>query len=113
MDIFIGMFFFGNMYIWRRFNIFLGFKLILALVVSVGVDLFWEVTKIALLSVKYHKQMKKIRIQGLILNGLNIIIKCFLIFLYFKLSGANQKETILGLDNELSVIEVDEHEYLT
>jgi hypothetical protein len=112
IDIFIATSFFGNTYIWRNFNIFLGIKLILVLVASICMDIGWEVTKLLHYTHKYEDTLKSVRIQGLVLNAINVLIKGALVYLYYQLATENQKGGFLELDEEVSINEVNEDEYL-
>ena len=112
IDIFVATSFFGNMYIWRNFNIFLGIKLILVLAASIFMDIGWEVTKLVHYTHKYEDTLKWVRIQGLVLNAVNVVIKLALIYLYYQLSNENQKGGFLAINEEVSINEVNEDEYL-
>ncbi len=52
------------------------------------------------------------RILGLIFSFINIGVKVVLIFLYYKLAREKQDKGFLALDDEISINEVDEEEYL-
>ena len=112
IDIFICVSYFGNMYIWRRFNLFLGLKLIAVLVVSIIVDLSWEGIKLYHYNSRYERTTKNLRILGLIFSFINIVFKVILIYLYFRLSRHSKEEDYLAMDDDLSINEVDEHDYL-
>ena len=112
IDIFICISFFGNMYIWRRFNLFLGIKLILVLGVSILIDLFWEGIKLYHFRNNYESRAKSLRILGLVLSFINIGLKIILIILYIKLSKNSQNEEYLTMDDDVSINEVDEKDYL-
>lgn len=112
IDIFICVFYFGNMYIWRRFNLFLGIKLILVLIVSILIDLFWEAIKLYHYNSKYESTSKGLRILGLVFSLLNIGLKIILIYLYYRLSKESKNEDYLAIDDEVSINEVDEKDYL-
>jgi len=112
IDIFVATSFFGNTYVWRNFNIFLGIKLILVLVASICMDIGWEIMKLVHYTSKYEDTLKSVRIQGLVLNGVNVVIKLALMYLYYQLATENQKGGFLELDEDVSINEVNEDEYL-
>jgi len=112
IDIFVATSFYGNTYVWRNFNIFLGIKLILVLVASICMDVGWEIMKLVHYTSKYEDTLKSVRIQGLILNGVNVLIKAAMIYFFYQLATENQKGGFLELDEEVSINEVNEDEYL-
>ncbi len=112
IDIFVGFAFFGNIYIWKIFNIFLGLRLIGILVVSIIIDLSWELMRLYHFSKSYEPTMMKLRIMGLIFSFISIGIKCILALLYLKLTREKQDEGYLAIDDEMSINEVDDKDYL-
>ena len=61
---------------------------------------------------KYSSAVKTLRIMGLVLSFINIVIKIVLCLLYFKLSREKQDEGYLAIEDENSMYEVDEKDYL-
>lgn len=112
MDVLVTMSFFANAYIWRYFSMFLAIKLIIVLVVSIGLDLYWEIHKAITFNANYEQTVKSERIKGLVLTGLLIILKLLLILVYYKLSREDQTDGFLGLNQEMSVNEVAPEDYL-
>lgn len=112
IDIFVGMAFFGNVYVWRIFNIFLALRLIGILSISIIIDLVWEIMRLVHYTENYNSDMKFIRILGLVFSFINILIKIILSILYFKLSREKQDEGYLAIEDENSMYEVDEKDYL-
>lgn len=113
LDVFVTISFFANAYVWRYFNMFLAIKLIIVLVVSIILDIYWEIHKAMTFNAQYEQTVKSERIKGLILTGILIIFKLLLILAYYKLSREDQSDTILGLNQEMSVNEVAPEDYLT
>lgn len=62
IDLVVAFSFFGNIYIWRNFNIFLGLKLIFVIGASVFIDVFWEIMRIVHFSKKYEPTLRAIRL---------------------------------------------------
>lgn len=112
IDIFVGIAFFGNVYVWRIFNIFVALRLIGILGVSIIIDLTWEIMRLVHYTGKYSSAVKTLRIMGLVLSFINIVIKIVLCLLYFKLSREKQDEGYLAIEDENSMYEVDEKDYL-
>ena len=112
IDISVAISFFGNMYIWRNFNLFLGLKLILALVASVLLDISWEVMRLVHINSKVEEVHKSLRVKGLIVNCVNIVVKLGIMLFYYRLSNENQSHGFLAINDEVSINEVNEEEYL-
>ena len=112
LDILVVLSFFSKLYIWRVFNLFLAVKLICVLIVSVCLDLSWEIHKAISFNKKYEATVKSERIKGLILTGFIIVVKLGLIFFYYKLSRENNSKGFLGLDSEMSINEVEAEDYM-
>jgi uncharacterized membrane protein YecN with MAPEG domain len=112
IDVFVTMSFFANAYVWRYFNMFLAVKLIIVLVVSILLDIYWEIHKAMTFNAKYEATVKVERIKGLILTGLLILLKLALALSYYKLSREDQSDTFLGLNQDMSVNEVAPEDYL-
>jgi len=107
IDIFVGVTFFGNIYVWRIFNLFLMIQLNIYLIVSIIIDLVWEIMRTIHFSKNYETEMKKMRLIGLILSFINILIKIILCWIYFKLSKEDQKGHYLDIERENSIHVVD------
>ena len=60
IDIFVGITFFGNVFIWRIFNIFLAVKLIVVLLISIIIDIFWESIRLYHYHSNYEDTMKRL-----------------------------------------------------
>lgn len=112
LDVLIALSFFSNIYIWRTFNMFLAVKMIVILLVSICLDLSWEVHKIISFNNKYEETVKAERIKGLVLSGVIIVCKLALMFFYYKLSRENHKDGFLALTSDVSVNEVNAEDYL-
>ena len=112
IDIFVCTSFFGNVYVWRQFNLFLGLKLIGVLVISIIIDLAWEIMKLVHFTTKLKGDIKTLRIIGLTLSFVNIVLKIILAILFFRLSRENQDNGYLAVNDEISIDEVDERDYL-
>lgn len=113
IDIFVGVTFFGNIYVWRIFNVFLMMQLNIYLVISILIDLSWEIMRAVHYSSKYESGMKKMRLVGLILSFVNIVIKIILAILYYRLSMENQKGKYLDIEKDNSIHVVDTKDYIT
>lgn len=107
IDIFVGITFFGNVFIWRIFNVFLMIQLNIYLVVSIIIDLVWEIMRTIHYSKNYETEMKKMRLIGLILSFINILIKIVLCLIYFRLSKEDQKGHYLDIERDNSIHVVD------
>ena len=112
IDIFVCTSFFGNIYVWKQFNVFLGLKLIGVLLISIIIDLVWEIMKLVHFTSRLSESIKTLRIIGLVLSFVNIVLKIILAILFFKLSRENQDGGYLAVNDEISIDEVDEKDYL-
>jgi hypothetical protein len=112
IDIFVSIAFVSNVYIWRIFNIFLALRLIGIMAVSIIIDLTWEIMRLVHYTTKYESNMKYIRLLGLIFSFINIVIKIVLCILYLKLAREKQEGGYLAIEDENSINEVDENDYL-
>lgn len=112
IELFVGIAFFANVYIWRIFNVFLMLKLNAFLFLSIVIDLIWEIMRAIHYSSNYESEMKKIRLLGLIFSFINILIKLVLCFLYWKLSKEDQSGHYLDLEKNNSIHVVDQNDYL-
>ena len=72
----------------------------------------WESIRLYHYHSNYEDTMKRLRILGLIFSLINIVIKIAIVIIYFKLSKEKQDDGFLGINNDLSVNEVDENDYL-
>lgn len=113
IDIFVAISFFGNMYVWRNFNVFLAVKLIAVLGISIVLDLAWEIIKLINYNEKYEGTVKTLRITGFLLTAAGVLVKLALLYLYFRLSKEDHLNGYLGLNDELSMDEVGEDQYTT
>lgn len=113
IDVFVGMTFFGNIYVWRIFNVFLMMQLNIYLIISIIIDLCWEIMRVVHYSSKYELGMKKMRLVGLILSFINIVIKIILAILYYRLSMEDQKGKYLDIEKDNSIHMVDNKDYIT
>lgn len=86
IDIFTGITFFANIYIWRIYNVFLMAQLIVYLAISIIIDLVWEIMRAVHFSSNYEQGMKTLRLVGLIFSFINIALKIVICILYWRLS---------------------------
>lgn len=112
LDLFVGITFFGNVYIWRIFNVFLMLKLNAFLLLSIFIDLIWEIMRAIHYSSNYESDMKKMRLVGLIFSFINILVKIILCLLYWRLSKEDQSGFYLDLEKNNSIHVVDQNDYL-
>ena len=112
IDILIATTYFLNIYVNRNFNVFLSIRLIVILVFSILIDVTWETLNIIHYRQTYEVTEKSLRIFGFVLSGIVILIKLLLLYFYFILSKEDHVHGYLGLNDENSVYDVDEKDYL-
>lgn len=81
--------------------------------ISILIDLSWEIMRAVHYSSKYESGMKKMRLVGLILSFVNIVIKIILAILYYRLSMEDQKGKYLDIEKDNSIHVVDTKDYIT
>ena len=112
IDLFVVTSFFSNLFIWRYFNLFLGLRLMATLGVSVVLDVVWEISKIYNYWYIMRQTLGLRTILGFVIAGLTIVVKVLLIPMYYRVSKETPSEGLLALDEEVSVNQVDDEDYV-
>ena len=113
IDIFVGIAFFINIYALRIFNLFTAIRFISVLLVSIFIDIIWETFRLIYYSKNLSQHNKKLRIIGLVFSFVLIVLKIVICIFFFRLAKEDQSQGYLSLrDEEHSIHEVDEEEYL-
>lgn len=112
VDIFVAIAFFGSIYVWRNFNVFFAIKLIGILVVSIVIDVIWEIIKLMNFNQKYEAQVKVMRLWGFVLSAVLILVKIALLYFYWRLSKEDHLHGFLGLNEEMSLDEISAGEFI-